>query len=207
MKRPVVRLIGRIRIDPALMRAFLLALCFLLGGVDGHVWAVSGADGETLGRYLRDYCVLYEDGPSVSLAGCALLYFGYVTLAFLLGFSSVGVVLIPALSAFFGFLSMYAVTCFSVAFGPRGILLALGAMGVRMLFTLPCFLILSAAAWPLATALAVFSFGGGKRAAPVVRGKGYFVLFGLCVLILTVGVCCERFLTPLLFRLAMAGAL
>ena len=40
------------------------------------------------------------------------MYFGYVLLLFLLGFSSAGIALIPALTGLFGFLTMYTVSCF-----------------------------------------------------------------------------------------------
>ena len=82
-------------------------------------------------------------------------------------------------------------------------LLALGALAVRLVFTLPCFLALAEAAWPMSIELFLLSFGRGKRSAPVLYGSRYFLLFVLCAVILAVGVCCERLVTPLLFRLAM----
>ena len=67
-------------------------------------------------------------GVAVSLGGCAAAYFGYAAALFLLGFSSVGAALIPALSGLFGFCSMYAVSCFVRCYGRAGVLLALGAL-------------------------------------------------------------------------------
>ena len=114
-----------------------------------------------------------------------------------------GAALIPALSGLFGFCSMYAVSCFVRCYGRAGVLLALGALAVRLVFTLPCFLALAEAAWPMSIELFLLSFGRGKRSAPVLYGSRYFLLFVLCAVILAVGVCCERLVTPLLFRLAM----
>ena len=191
---------------PSLLRGLLLALCFLTGALIGHLYAGScGQDAQAaLDQYLMDYCVVYDAGNvTIPLLSCAIIYFGYAALLFLLGFSSVGAALIPALSGVFGFFTMYTVSCFVRCYGRAGVLLAMGILLVRLLFTLPCFLILAGEAWPLSIELLLLSFGRGKRSAPVLYGSRYFLLFVLCAVILTAGVCCERFLTPLLFRMAV----
>lgn len=208
--RTVLRTIRLGPWDPSLLRSLLLALFFLTGAMMGHLYA--GACGEeahtALEEYLRDYCAVYDaGGVAVSMASCIAIYFGYVLLVFLLGFSSAGVALIPALTGLFGFLSMYTVSCFVRCYGRSGVLLALGVLAVRLIFTLPCFLALAGEAWPLSIELFSLSFGRGKRSAPVLYSGRYFILFVVCVAILTVGVCCERFLTPLLFRLALGRVL
>ena len=206
--RPLLRTIRLGPIDPSLLRELLLALFFLVGALAGHLCARSwdAVAQSALSGYLRDYCAVYvAGGVSASLGGCVLLYFGYTVLVFLLGFASVGVALIPALSGVFGFLTMYTVSAFVCCFGRQGAALAAGALLVRLLFTLPCFFAMAGAAWPLSTELAMLTFGRGRRSAPVLYGSRYFILFVLCVIILTLGVFCERLLTPLLFRLAMGG--
>ncbi len=161
---------------------------------------------EALGQYLGDYCRLYDGGGmEISLLSCVVMYFGYAVLLFLLGFSAAGVVLIPALSGVFGFFTMYTVSCFVRCYGRAGAALALGAMVVRLVFTLPCFFLLAEAAWPLSTELFALSFGRGKRSSPVLYGSRYFLWFVLCAVILALGVFCERLLTPLLFRLALGA--
>ena len=192
--------------DPSLLRGLALAALFLAGALGGHLYAAGCGEASqaALGRYLNDYCGLYDaGGVAVSMLRCAVTYFGYAALVFLLGFSSAGVALIPALAGTFGFLTMYAVSCFVRCYGRAGVLLALGALAVRLVFTLPCFLALAEAAWPMSIELFLLSFGRGKRSAPVLYGSRYFLLFVLCAVILAVGVCCERLVTPLLFRLAM----
>ena len=104
--RPVLRTISWKPWDPSLLRGLLLALFFLSGALAGHLFA-AGCDQDALSRYLQDYCAVYDaGGASVSLLSCVTLYFGYVVGAFLLGFASVGAVLIPALSCGFGFFTM-----------------------------------------------------------------------------------------------------
>lgn len=194
--------------DPSVLRSIFLALVFLGGAAAGHLYAGScGEDTwEALGSYLGDYCRLYDaGGMEASLLSCVVMYFGYAALLFLLGFSAAGVVLIPALSGVFGFFTMYTVSCFVRCYGRAGAALALGALIVRLIFTLPCFLILAEAAWPLSMELFALSFGWGKRSSPVLYGSRYFLLFVLCAVILALGVFCERLVTPLLFRLALGA--
>ena len=206
--RPLLRTFSMRSYDPSLLRGLLLALFFLAGALIGHLCA-RGWDDQAqaaLSGYLRDYCAVYDSGHvTASLGSCLALYFGYTALAFLLGFASAGVVLIPALSGLFGFLTMYTISGFVCCYGRPGVTLAMGALCVRLLFTLPCFFAMAGAAWPLATELSLLALGRGRRSAPVLYGSRYFLLFLLCVVILAVGVCCERLLTPMLFRMALDG--
>ena len=208
--RPVLRTIRLGSADPSLLRGLLLALLFLAGALAGHLYA--GTCGEeaqgALDQYLTDYCAVYDTGSAAaSLLSCVVMYFGYGLALFLLGFSSAGVALIPALSGLFGFLTMYTVSCFVRCYGRSGVLLAMGVLLVRLVFTLPCFLALAGAAWPLSIELFTLSFGRGKRSAPVLYGSRYFLLFVVCAVILAAGVCCERLITPLLFRMALEEVL
>ncbi|MDE7219575.1 MAG: hypothetical protein K2O45_08155 [Oscillospiraceae bacterium] len=192
--------------DPSVLRELVLAALFLAGALVGHLYA--GSCGEeiwtALGRYLSDYCRLYDaGGVETSLASCLVMYFGYGAALFLLGFSAVGVALIPTLSGAFGFFTMYTISCFVRCYGRAGTVLALGALIVRLVFTLPCFLVLAEAAWPLSMELFALSFGRGKRSMPVLYGSRYFLLFLLCAVILAAGIFCERLLTPVLFRAAL----
>lgn len=151
--------------DPSSLRTIVLALAFLGGALAGHLYAGSCGEEtwEALGQYLGDYCRLYDAGGlETSLLSCVVMYFGYAAALFLLGFSAAGVALIPALSGAFGFFTMYTVSCFVRCFGRAGAALALGALIVRLLFTLPCFLILAEAAWPLSMELFSLSFGRGS---------------------------------------------
>jgi len=194
--------------DGGVLRLALLAGAFLAGALAGHLFAGSCGEEtwETLRRYLEDYCRLYDaGGVEVSMASCVAMYFAYAAALLLLGFSAAGVALIPAVSGAFGFFTMYTVSCFVRCYGRAGAGLALGALAVRLVFTLPCFLVLAGEAWPLSMELLSLSFGRGKRSSPVLYGSRYFLKFLLCAVILTLGVFCERLLTPLLFRLALGA--
>ena len=141
-KRPTVQL-------PTLPRLLLLALFFLAGVLLGQVLSgrVPDTTGDELRRYLEDYVRLGGEGaPTVQTALSALvIYFRYPLFAFLLGFASIGVVLLPCVTAAYGFFLSFSVCCFTAAFGVDGVLLALAVFGLRCMVTLPCYFLLAAA--------------------------------------------------------------
>ena len=143
-KRPTVQL-------PTLPRLLLLALFFLAGVLLGQVLSgrVPDTTGDELRRYLEDYVRLGGEGaPTVQTALSALvIYFRYPLFAFLLGFASIGVVLLPCVTAAYGFFLSFSVCCFTAAFGVDGVLLALAVFGLRCMVTLPCYFLLAAASW------------------------------------------------------------
>ena len=86
----------------SLPRLVLLALFFAAGVLLGQALAgrVPTSTGEELNRYLTDYVRLEgEVSPTAGMLFSALvLYFRYPLLAFLLGFASIGIVLLPCLT-------------------------------------------------------------------------------------------------------------
>ena len=188
-----------------LLRLFLLALFFFGGVLFGQVLAgrVPDETGMELQQYLEDYIRLGGEPSARTAISAAVQYFRYPLLAFALGFASIGVVLLPLSAAVFGFFLSFAVCCFTAAFGPDGVLLALAAMGLRCLVTVPCYFYVALAALDTAVGLAVVSFGSGRRTAPVVYGLAYWKRLGVCCVALAVGVCGELTLTPALLRLAL----
>ena len=152
----------------------LLALFFLGGAILGQVLAgrVPGETGLELRQYLEDYVRLGGEVSPGAAVSAAAVYFRYPLLAFLLGFASIGVVLLPVSAAAFGFFLSFAVCCFTAAFGPDGVLLALAALGLRCVVTMPCFFLLASSSCGTAAGLAAVSFGSGRRTAPGLRAGG-----------------------------------
>ena len=188
-----------------LPRLIFLALFFFAGILLGQVLAgrMPAATGSELRRYLEDYLLLEEDPAVQTLLSAAVIYFRYPLTAFLLGFSAIGVVLLPVTTAAYGFFLSFAVSCFTASFGAGGVVLALAALGLRCLVALPCYFLLSSASWGTAVGLAAVSFGSGRRTAPVVYGRACWDRFGACCLALAAGVCGELILTPALLRLVL----
>ena len=182
-----------------------LALFFLGGVFLGQVLAgrVPDATGRELTEYLRGYVTLETAVTPQAAVSAVVLYFRYPLLAVLMGFSSIGVALLPAVTAAFGFFLSFSVSCFTAAFGADGVLLALAVFGLRCAVTLPCYFLLAVPAWRNAAALALASFGGGRRTAPVVYGQPWWSRVAVCAGILLAGLCLELFCSPWLLRLVL----
>lgn len=192
--------------DRSAQSVLVLAALFLVGSYIG-VRLSGSCDPLTqaaLDAYLNDFCIVMEAGePEISLSRTVALYSVHTGVVFLLGFSSLGVLLIPLLSAGLGFGATYTAACFVQTFDRSGIFPAMALLLPRLLFTLTTFLLLAGEAVPQAARIAWFTMRKGKCGGPVLRGKRYFVLFCVCLCLLLVGACFERAVTPILFRLAM----
>ena len=140
---------------------------------------------------------------AAAVLSAAVIYFRYPLLAFLLGFTSLGVLLLPCATVAYGFFLSFSVCCFTAAFGADGVLLALSVFGLRCAVTLPCYFLLAVPAWGTSAALASLSFGHGRRAAPVVYGRSCWGRFGGMTVALLAGMCVDLFLSPWLLRLIL----
>lgn len=183
----------------------LLALFFLAGIILGQVLSARVPDdaGGELGRYLSDYVRLEEGKAGSPVLTAAVLYFRYPLLAFFLGFTSLGVALLPCLTMACGFFLSFSVCCFTAAFGPDGVLLALAVFGIRCMVTLPCYFLLAVPSWSASAALASLSFGWGRRAVPAVYGKLFWLRLGGCIAALLAGMWAELYLSPWFLRLVL----
>lgn len=182
-----------------LSRLLFLALFFFAGMILGQVFSshVPDATGEELTGYLTDYLKVETGDPVPQTAlSAAMLYFRYPLLAFLLGFASIGVLLLPLSAWAFGFFLSFSVCCFTSAFGSDGVLLALAVFGLRCAVTLPCYFLLAVPSLEHAMALASLSFGRGRRAAPVVYGRVWWSRLAVLSGVLLAGMCADLMLTP-----------
>ena len=185
----------------------LPALCFFAGLLLGQsaMACVPDSTGEELRRYLQEFAALrQEETPSLPvMLRTAVLYLRYPVLAFLSGFSALGLALIPCAAAAFGFFLSFAVCCFAATFGRTGILLALALMGIRCAVTLPSFFLVAGPALKRSGETALAALGRGRRER---RGaKSDWLRFGAVILILLAGLCVDGLLSPKLLKAALAG--
>lgn len=160
---------------------------------------VSNGMDEELKHYLNSYFTISDEAKvSVRTTVSALIiYFRYPLLAFLLGFASVGMFLLPVLTMVYGFFLSFSVCCFTAVFGSNGVLLALSVFGLRCLITLPCYFFLAVPAFRNATSLAAVSFGHRTtRLAPVHYGMDWWVHLCIVFVVLLSGAMTELFLSP-----------
>lgn len=192
-------------------RLVFLALFFLLGVILGQVLSgnVSPSAGTELQTYLRDY-VRFESSLQTlpeTVGSALLLYLRYPLLAFLLGFASAGILLLPCVTVAYGFFLSFSVCCFTATFGAAGALLALAVFGLRTLVTLPCFFLLAVPSWEASASLASLSFGRGRRMAAVTYGKSCWLRLAVCMVVLLIGVCLELSFGPWLLHAVLGHVL
>ena len=195
--------------DFSLSRLVVLGLFFFAGIFLGQVLSgrVPESTGQELEAYLRAFVTLEEGTTPAAVFSALVLYFRYPLLAVLLGFASVGVVLLPCLTAVFGLFLSFSVCCFTAAFGGDGVLLALAVSGLRCAVTLPCYFLLAVPAWGTSAALASLSLGKGRRSAPVTYGRRWWLRCAACGGVLLAGVGAELACGPWLLRLALERVL
>ena len=185
----------------------LLSVCLSAGALFGFALARArlGVTGEELARYFNDYLLLAasRELSAAALVRTLVCFFRAPLLAFLLGFASIGVVMIPLLCAFEGFLFAFSLCCFAGTLGRGSFLLVMALFLIRMLFVLPCTLYLSVSAIGKAKALALFSIGGGKRVRPASYGAEYWYRFGIVCVCLLIGSMLELWLVPRLLLAAV----
>nr|WP_325211897.1 hypothetical protein [uncultured Oscillibacter sp.] len=186
-----------------LSRLLFLALFFFAGVVLGQVFSgrVPDATGDELTRYLTDFLKVGEEAPSPGAAlSAAALYLRYPLAAFLMGFASIGVLLLPLTTGAFGFFLSFSVCCFTAAFGRDGVLLALAVFGLRCAVTLPCYFLLAVPSLERSIDLLRLSLGGGRRSVPMRYDRGWWrrlaVIFGT----LLAGMCADLMLSPWFLR-------
>ena len=191
-----------VTVDIIPLRSLLLALFFVLGIVCGYVYSGRCAlgTGEELRRYFEGYLdAQTRRGVTAEAAAQTLACFLRApVLAFLLGFASLGVAAIPLLCAAEGFVASFSLFCFAAALGRQSFAVLPALFALRLLFVLPCTLLLGTAALEKSCALALLSWGGGKRARPIVYGTAYWYRFAACCVCLLIGCALELWLTPLL---------
>lgn len=189
-----------VTLDLISLRSLLLSLFLLLGVLAGYALAgQTAAEGsDELRRYL-DACLAQSAALPLS-AGTVLrtvfCYYRAAVLAFLLGFSLIGVVGVPLLFAAQGLVLSFSLFTFAAAIGREAFLLLPALFALRLAFVLPCTFLLGTAAWDKARSLASLSFGGGKRIRPVVYGSAYWYRFFACCVCLLIGSALELLLVP-----------
>lgn len=184
-----------------ILRAGLLLLCtfFLLGLILGGAvhGAITPQDDQQMREYLLHYAQVAEQSPDLTASALSVLgtYLRYPLVTFILGFSALGVLLVPILCLTQAFFLAFSVQCFASALGRSGVLLALGSMGIRCLITVPCTLFLSL--WSIKSAIGLAQNRKGKAGRrESVYDSAYYARLFICLLILIAGVLLELFFVP-----------
>ena len=177
-----------------------LSLFFVLGVFLGQAVAndTDGRVSQELERYVSEFLLLDETdtGTSQAVFSTLILYFRYPVLALLVGFTAIGVVLLPGLTTAFGFFLSFAACCFTAAFGKEGTLLAFAVFGLRCVISIPCYFLVAVPAWKSAASLTGFYFRRGYRTTRPCLMPTPWRSIMIVALVLFLGVCLDLYLAP-----------
>ncbi len=182
------------------VRSLLLALFLVSGILGGYALSARCAAGteEEIGRWLNAYLssAALRTPSAETMLRTAACYLRAPVLAFLFGFSALGVAALPILCAAQGFVLSFSLFSFAAVLGRQGFVLLPALFALRLLFVLPCTMLLASDALDKSRSLALLSLGGGKRARPVVFGTAYWYRFAACCVCLIIGCALELWLVP-----------
>ena len=177
----------------------LLSAFFALGGVLGCTLAFQIDSGGSAGlaRYVERFLTWAgTSGHTPSLLLAAWDTVRWPLLVFLLGFTTLGLLALPAVFAVRGFLLAFAIGSFVRLFGRTGGTLAFLIFGIPECAAVPVLFILGTQSWLASRALASRVLGGGKMALPY--GKRYLLRCASCAGVLCICVFLEYVVVPAL---------
>lgn len=191
----------------AVLTLAALVLFFLLGLFFGY--RVAERHAVTLAEEIRDYLeefasqhVNISDGAR-TFTYTLLCYVRYPLLAFLAGFASFGVLLLPVLSAAFAFSLSYSVCCFAFALGRDGVLLAASLFAFRSLISVPCYFLLAYPSFSVSLSLLRFTLGLAERNTAALYSRLYYYRFFIALLFLLSAAVIDPWLSSRLLALCL----
>lgn len=186
----------------------VISAFFLCGAVVGCA-AASYMSADALAQSLSPLAAYIAPDTSgaqpLSVLSVFFNTYKYPAAAFLLGFTALGVFLVPSLTALRGFFLSFAVTSVARLFGGNGILLNISIFGLVNVLSLPCLIVLASQSLISSFAMASMISGRGGRPFPVFP-KGYFIRAAVCVPVLAVSAMTELYLAPGIVSMILSNA-
>jgi stage II sporulation protein M len=177
---------------------------FLCGCIAGTVSAGCIDEGTMLNDYITGFLSIFtnDTSPKLSLFSSLANNFKYQLIALFLGFSVIGVFLLPILSAVRGFFLSFSVAAIIRLLGSKGILLTLALFGVNTLITVPCFFIISVSAFSASLYLLRLVFSKNLKNTVSPFSSRFFINCGICLIMLIISALIDTYLSPYLIGYA-----
>ncbi len=186
----------------------VVGAAFLLGGILGVAVAKRAAGGEAdaLLEYIQGYWSAARTTGVMQPTLWPLIWetVRFPLLAFVLGFTALGMVGMPILFFARGFLFAFSATCFVCMFGASGGLLTFLILGISGAAAVPPLFVLGTQGIEASQKLLSRYLGARKDGA--VYSKAYFFRVGTCAAVLACCVLFDYFAAPALIKL-LAGIL
>lgn len=178
----------------------LLSGSFLLGGLLGFFLSTLLAQENGLSQYFHSYFTLVEAGELTPHFGNSL-WSNLKTplLAFLFGFSFLGILGLPLLFVTEGFLFTFSVSSMCRLLGAQGLLPGFFLFCLPALIWIPILFLLGQQSFRSAILLA----GQGRRLSEEIYPKGYFIRCFFCIFATLLMVGLEYFVIPVLLQASL----
>ncbi len=183
----------------------IVIICLLLGVAAGCVFAVNSENGAVAGIIGEDIRNLSESGRyDYSFSKTFFNLIKYPAISFFLAYSAFGVLLIPVLSFFKGFVLSVSISSIISVFGKKGILTAFSLFGIQTLISIPCLVVLAAISFECSK---VFAFAVKTPRGQISAKKPNFLYFTLffvfCVILMLFTAMMDTAITPSLTSLSL----
>ncbi len=183
----------------------IMIICLLLGVAVGCIFTVNSGNGTAAGIIGKDIRALSENGTyDYSFLKTFFNLIKYPAISFLLAFTAFGVICIPVLSFFKGFVLSVSISSIISVFGKRGILTALSLFGIQTIISIPCLIVLTALSFDCSK---VFAFAVRTPRGKISAKKPNFLYFALffvfCVILLLLAALADTAITPILTSLSL----
>lgn len=130
----------------------VLLVCFLVSGIFGCLLVANSGEESTasFASFLTHYATYLSAEPVLppSFLSVLLEFFVFPVLVFLLGFSSLGILLIPAVFCVRAFLLSYTISAFFCVFGTFGSIASFALFGLHVLIAIPVSFAIGCYAYP-----------------------------------------------------------
>lgn len=201
MKAKLGALSYSVRNERFLPVAILLAAVFVCGAVVGSTCAasLSAEAGTKLANTLFSYFAAADEGAlNYTFSNALIQCLAAPLVIWLLGFALFGVIAIPVVVSFKGFMLGYTLAVLLRLFGARGALFALAFFSAEFFIVLPCMMVMAVFALFFSISIFLRMRDGGKESSkmPV---KAYFTIAGISLVLLTGAAVAEYFILPGLF--------
>lgn len=183
----------------------IMIICILLGVAAGCVFTANSENGAIEGIIGEDIRALSESGTGdYSFLKTFFNLIKYPAASFFLAYSAFGIICIPLLSFFRGFVLSVSISSIISTFGKKGILTALSMFGIQTVISIPCLILITALSFDCSK---LFAFAVLAPRGQVLAKKPnllYFSLFFVfCVILLLLAAVMDTALTPSLLSLSL----
>lgn len=175
--------------------ALIICAAFFSGGCIAGAFFSAGIDSSnSVVPYI--FGMLDTVGSSCASEGYGALLLSTIkfhVLAFAFGFSLLGIITVPLLSALKGFLAAFSVSIIIRTLGAESIWFAAALIGLDLLVTIPCFIALSIQSLCASVKLSYISLRADTQFGSGIYNSQYFKRFFFCCAVLLIWVFVKKY--------------